>query len=94
MVEFLKDVEFPLDAFIFKHSTRCPISAAAAEEIKAASPSKSVYWVYVVEERQLSNDVAKRLGVKHESPQLIDIQNGQVAAVWSHRSIHRGLLAA
>ncbi len=71
---------------IFKHSTRCPISAAAYEQVKryvsSAPPgSPPVYLIKVIESRPVSNAVAERLGVNHQSPQLILVAGGR--AVWS-----------
>ncbi|WP_055107542.1 bacillithiol system redox-active protein YtxJ [Paenibacillus ihumii] len=77
---------------LFKHSTRCPISSGAHREVEAYlndSPNEAVAYgvIYVVEDRPVSNAAAERLGVKHESPQAILVQNGQ--AVWhtSHSDI-------
>lgn len=82
---------------LFKHSTRCPISAGALREVEAHlddAPRAGVTYglIYVVENRELSNEAAARLGVKHESPQAILVKNGQ--AVWhtSHSSITKNTL--
>ncbi len=34
MIENLKQQSLPSDCFVFKHSTRCPISSGAAEEVR------------------------------------------------------------
>ncbi|MFB5677578.1 bacillithiol system redox-active protein YtxJ [Paenibacillus terreus] len=77
---------------LFKHSTRCPISARAHQEMEAylqGTPASNVEYgiIYVVEDRPVSNETAARLGVKHESPQVILVRDGK--AVWdtSHGSI-------
>ncbi len=79
---------------VFKHSTRCPISAAAHREWRAflASPEAARvehYWVRVIEERPVSLGLARRLGVVHRSPQVLLVRDGR--AVW-HDS-HRGITA-
>ncbi|GIO38678.1 hypothetical protein J41TS12_35390 [Paenibacillus antibioticophila] len=71
---------------LFKHSTRCPISAGAYREAEAylsQKPNAQVTYglIYVVEDREISNEAADRLRVKHESPQAILVKNGQ--AVWN-----------
>ena len=78
--------------FIFKHSTRCPISSGAHSEVEAylreaGDASIPVYINYVVESRAVSNEIAQLLGIRHESPQLMLVFGG--AAVWnvSHGSI-------
>ncbi|WP_225999586.1 bacillithiol system redox-active protein YtxJ [Paenibacillus sp. BJ-4] len=77
---------------LFKHSTRCPISSGAYQEMESylqAAPNESIEYgiIYVVEDRPVSNEAADRLQVKHESPQAILIKDGE--AVWhtSHSNI-------
>jgi bacillithiol system protein YtxJ len=70
---------------VFKHSTQCPISAGAHEEllhyVSDAKDSPVDYaLVRVIEERPVSNAIADALGVTHKSPQAILVQGGQ--AVW------------
>ncbi|MFF5994531.1 bacillithiol system redox-active protein YtxJ [Lysinibacillus sp. KU-BSD001] len=64
---------------VFKHSTTCPISAAAYREFTSVELADA-YLVKVIEHRDVSNEIAKDLQVQHASPQAIIIQNGQ--AVW------------
>jgi bacillithiol system protein YtxJ len=76
--------------FFFKHSTRCPISSAAYQRVAdylAEGNAGKVYLVKVIEARPLSNAIAERLNVKHESPQVILVHRGK--AVWhaSHGDI-------
>jgi len=59
---------------LLKHSSTCPISHAAYEEYqKFASDSEGApaYYLVVQEARSLSNHIAERFGIKHESPQAI-----------------------
>ncbi|CAH1207045.1 hypothetical protein PAECIP111893_02680 [Paenibacillus plantiphilus] len=77
---------------IFKHSTRCPVSAGAYDELTGwledASRLRIDYaFVYVVEDRSVSDAIAGTLGLKHESPQAILIVNGKVMWDASHWSI-------
>ena len=64
---------------LFKHSTLCPISAAAYQEMKRLKGDVSL--VVVQKARTVSNEVEARTGVQHETPQAIILRNGQ--AVWS-----------
>lgn len=80
---FERTGEIPL--VLFKHSTRCPVSAEAYEQFlahvnKEPVPGFDYALVLVVESRPVSNEVAETLSVKHESPQVILIKNKQ--AVW------------
>ncbi|MCP9495520.1 MAG: bacillithiol system redox-active protein YtxJ [Pyrinomonadaceae bacterium MAG19_C2-C3] len=70
---------------LFKHSTTCPISANAHREMtKVASP---VGLVVVQHSRELSREVERRTGVRHESPQAFVLRNGEVAWHASHYDI-------
>jgi bacillithiol system protein YtxJ len=64
---------------IFKHSTSCPISAAAYREMKNVDAEVSL--VEVQSAREVSREIANRTGVRHESPQVIVLRNGK--AVWN-----------
>lgn len=83
---------------IFKHSTACPVSAHAHREFEAwlaaKGPSPRTALVRVIEERPVSNEIARRLGVRHQSPQAILAVAG--ASTWdaSHDRITADALAA
>ncbi|TJY43290.1 bacillithiol system redox-active protein YtxJ [Cohnella pontilimi] len=71
---------------LFKHSTSCPISAGAheaytqyVEDAKNAKVDFAI--VHVIEDRPVSNAAAETLGVQHQSPQAILIQDGK--PVWN-----------
>ncbi|MFN2455897.1 MAG: bacillithiol system redox-active protein YtxJ [Pyrinomonadaceae bacterium] len=65
---------------VFKHSTTCPISSAAYKQMSQFTAAP-IALVVVQNARSVSNEVAARTGVAHESPQAIVVQNGK--AVWS-----------
>jgi bacillithiol system protein YtxJ len=70
---------------IFKHSLTCPISAGAYEQMARFEGEVALIEVQVAP--QLSKEVAEKLGVPHESPQVIVLNNGQVAWNASHFKI-------
>jgi len=75
---------------LFKHSTRCPISAAAFDEwqqFERAHPDAATAWIDVIEQRDLVRDLAARTRVRHESPQALLFLAGQVAWHASHGEI-------
>jgi bacillithiol system protein YtxJ len=75
---------------LFKHSTRCPISAAAHREVTRfteAHPEIPCRIVLVVEQRPLSLHIAEVTGVTHQSPQALLLVNGAVAWHASHYDI-------
>lgn len=70
---------------LFKHSTTCPISARARREMEKVNAE--VALVVVQHARALSNEVAARTGIKHESPQVFVVRNGSPAWHASHYDI-------
>ncbi|MEE2637486.1 MAG: bacillithiol system redox-active protein YtxJ [Acidobacteriota bacterium] len=77
-------------AVLYKHSTRCPVSSYAIEEVLDFAdehPECTVYVLKVIEQRALSDTAAKKLGVRHESPQAFVILDGQTVWHGSHNAI-------
>ncbi|WP_413379288.1 bacillithiol system redox-active protein YtxJ [Alkalihalobacillus sp. 1P02AB] len=79
---------------LFKHSTTCPISAKAHEEflafVKETDASAAV--VHVIEDRPVSNQIAEDFGIKHESPQVFLLNDGEVTWNTSHWKITKKAL--
>lgn len=70
---------------LFKHSLTCPISSAAYQEMERLTHEVSL--IVMQRSRDTSDEIERRTGIRHESPQVIIVRNG--AAVWnaSHGSI-------
>ena len=72
---------------LFKHSRTCGISHEALDELHAhvaqntSAPPASYKVITVQSHRGLSDSAAKRLGIRHETPQAILVRNGR--AVWN-----------
>lgn len=64
---------------IFKHSTTCPVSAAVYNEMERFDGE--VALVEVQRARALSQEIEKRTGIRHESPQVIVLEKGIV--IWN-----------
>src|ERR1044072_8724621 len=64
---------------LFKHSTTCPISSAAYQQMSQYEGDISI--LVVQKSRGLSRAIETRTGVRHESPQAIVLRNG--APVWN-----------
>jgi len=77
---------------IFKHSLTCPISARAYEQM--AEFEGEVALIEVQLSRELSTEIENRLGVAHESPQVIVLRNRQVVWNASHFDITAEAIAA
>jgi bacillithiol system protein YtxJ len=70
---------------LFKHSYSCGVSLEALDEIVDHLNQESLdaryAMVTVQTHRDVSNAVASRLGVRHQTPQAIVVKGGR--AVWS-----------
>ncbi len=83
--------------FLFKHSARCPISVTALEEYDAfleTAGEPGHAFLDILAHRDVSNEIASRTGVKHESPQALLFRGGSASWNASHSAIKRDALAA
>jgi bacillithiol system protein YtxJ len=78
---------------VFKHSFTCGVSAEALDELiehlnaelaAPGGPDPRYAMVTVQTHREVSNAVATRLGVRHETPQALLIRHGRVIWAASH----------
>ncbi|MGE8553283.1 MAG: bacillithiol system redox-active protein YtxJ [Chryseobacterium jejuense] len=76
---------------IFKHSTSCFISKTVLrnfeKEVENSDQQVEVYFLDLLAHRPLSNKIAEDFGIRHESPQLIVIENGKPVNSASHQDI-------
>ena len=77
---------------VFKHSTRCGISKMVLNNFERNFDLQQengfrLYFLDLLANRDISNMIADRFQVRHESPQLIIIKNGKVVHHASHQSI-------
>ena len=75
---------------IFKHSTRCSVSRMALKQFENEFNSLdkvTPYFLDLIAHRDISNEIANRFGVTHQSPQLILIKNGKAIYNVSHSDI-------
>ena len=77
---------------IFKHSTRCPVSRMALrnfeQEYDIEEGKLKPYYLDLLEHRNISNEIADRFGVYHQSPQVILIKDGKAVYDTSHHEIN------
>lgn len=84
---------------IFKHSTRCSISSAALDRIErkwdqTKHPEVKPFYLDLINHRDVSNAIADRYSVEHQSPQVLIISNGKSIYDNSHFAIsYDGILA-
>ncbi len=76
---------------IFKHSTTCGISRMVLNMFNGSyaveEGALDLYYLDLHAHREVSNEVAVRFQVMHQSPQLLVIKNGTVVLHTSHGSI-------
>lgn len=80
---FSKSNEKPI--VLFKHSVTCPISFDVYNEV--SNVGKDVYLVVVQSARAISNLIAEKTNIRHESPQAIILKNGAPVYHASHYDI-------
>ncbi|WP_025026853.1 bacillithiol system redox-active protein YtxJ [Caldalkalibacillus mannanilyticus] len=74
---------------IIKHSTICPVSADGLEQFEKTleelkQKGFTPYLVKVRESRPVSNQIEQDTQIKHESPQVLIVQNKKVTWNESH----------
>ena len=76
---------------LFKHSTRCIISRTVLKqfdtEFQFTDDKIAWYLLDLLNYRDLSNEIANRYNVVHQSPQIVVIRNGKAVFNESHDSI-------
>lgn len=93
-VEQLADIEersAHKPQFIFKHSTTCGISSMVLRTFKTtydiSEEKADLYYLDLHAHRDVSNEIATKFQLVHQSPQLIIIKDGSVVEHASHGSI-------
>ena len=85
------DRSFKKPQLIYKHSTTCGISSMVLNVFTKGyefdDHQAQMYFLDIHRNRDLSNNVATKFQVRHESPQLIVLNRGEVKAHASHGAI-------
>lgn len=79
-------------ALIFKHSSSCSISAGVFRMV--SDLPAEIHLVVVQDHRHISNAIAAKTGLRHESPQAIVLAGGDVVHNASHYDIDVDAIAA
>ena len=77
---------------IFKHSDSCGISARAYTQMSELE--RPVGLVTVQTARAVSDEIGKRMGLAHETPQVIIISDGKIAWTASHGQVKAAAVEA
>lgn len=80
---------------IFKHSARCGTSSMALGRLErnwkeGDNEKLAPYFLDILAHRDVSNEIASRFGIEHESPQVLIIRNGKCVYAASHSGINYG----
>ena len=86
-LEHLISDSFDKRVLLFKHSTRCGISRMALKNFEFDLGEETYYYLDLISFRSISNEIAEKFQVKHESPQLLIIRNEEAVKHVSHYDI-------
>ncbi len=90
-LETIKEQSKQEAVFIFKHSTRCGISRMAIKQFEnlfdETSKNLKVYYLDLLNYREISNEISAVFQVMHQSPQLLVIRNTHTVFHASHYDI-------
>ena len=91
-LDFLIKNSFTTPQFIFKHSTRCSISSMAKNRLESKWDINenilNPYYLDLLSFRTISDEIAHRFSIEHESPQILIIKNGACVYFSSHTDIN------
>lgn len=77
---------------LFKHSTRCIISRTVLKQFEndfhLIEDKIDWYLLDLLNHRDVSNEIAHRYNVTHQSPQILVIRNGKAVFNESHEGIN------
>ena len=87
----IQESSFSKPQLIYKHSTTCGISSMVlnmfSKSFDYSEDQADLYFLDLHRHRSVSNEVARKFGVRHESPQLIVLDKGEVSVHRSHGAI-------
>lgn len=90
-LEEIKNLSKTETIIIFKHSTRCIISRSVLKQFEDSFDEElatlKVYYLDLLNCREISNEVGYQFQVLHQSPQLLVIKNEVAVAFSSHYDI-------
>jgi bacillithiol system protein YtxJ len=75
---------------LFKHSATCSISKRAEHRMMTLTEEgdPAIYQLIVQRARNLSNAIAEQFQIRHESPQIILLHEGEAVLHGSHEAVN------
>lgn len=91
-LEAIKQESYNQPVMLFKHSTRCSISATTLSRLERSWNDAEVsnlksYYLDLLSYRNISNKIAQEFEIEHESPQVLIIKDGKATFDASHYDI-------
>ena len=90
-LDVIDSTSFDYPVIIFKHSTTCGISASAKFRLERdwsmIERQLEFYYLDLLKFRGISNVIAERYEVRHESPQILVIKEGRILHHSSHYQV-------
>jgi len=88
-LETIQDLSFTTPQVILKHSTTCSISKMSLARLERSEAPSTIqfYYLDLLNYRAISNAIAEKFSVYHESPQILLIKNGECIFDESHGGI-------
>lgn len=92
-LETIKAASAQQPVFIFKHSTSCSISRTALGRLERSWKEEEMkdvqaYYLDLLSYRDISNEIARQFNIRHESPQVLVVKNGEAVFHASHFDIN------
>jgi bacillithiol system protein YtxJ len=92
-IEKIKELSNTQPVLIFKHSTRCSISAASLDRLErnwkdSEMANVKPYYLDLISYRPVSTKIQDTFYVEHQSPQILIIKNGHCIYDASHIDIN------
>lgn len=81
---------------LFKHSPTCPVSWMAHREVmkfRSDYPDTPLHLISVRTRRDVSNFLAEKTGLRHESPQILIMRRGELVGDASHDEVTADFIA-
>ncbi len=91
-LDTIKSISEKQPVLIFKHSTRCPVSSMAINRLERSWDDDKMqglqsYYLDLIANRDISDEIASVFNVPHESPQVLVIKDGKCIYDQSHMGI-------
>lgn len=93
-LEEINKASFDTPVMIFKHSTRCSISSSALNRVERNWNNEQddvkvkPFYLDLIAYRNISNEIAKKWNIEHQSPQVLIIKKGACIYTETHMGIN------